>query len=172
MIRTETVASKRNIDLLADFIDAFPSLAVDVVETALRKDVLPGFYDDLRYTPGAAKNGLNSGQPFVWSTNKVANDRARKWFFANYPQGYTRTGEFARGWQITFNEGLNNISMSVSNSLPAAGYIVGNVRTGAGQIPGHARTGHALVYKTIDFWSDAAIAVATDAITALIDGRP
>lgn len=172
MIRTDTIGSTRNLDLLEDFIGAFPTLALDAAKTALNRDVTPQFESELRYYPGASKNGLNSGQPFVWSLNKAANDRARRAFFALHPNGYQRTGAFGRGWSVVINEGINNISMTVRNPFKKAALVVGNIRTGEGQIPGHSRTGWPLVYKTIDFWQEAAQETTVKAVDKLIKGRP
>jgi hypothetical protein len=172
MIRTETLASTRNLDLLEDFIAAFPEVALDRAKTALNRDVTPQFINELAYYPGASKNALNSGQPFVWSLNKAANDRARRWYFANYPNGYTRTGAFGRGWSVVINEGVNNLTMTVRNPFKKAGYVVGSIRTGEGQIPGHQNTGWVKVKGTIDFWQEAAQETVIEAVGELVSRRP
>lgn len=172
MIRIDTITSTRQVDLLADFIPAYPGLALSEAEAALDREVTPAFLNELRYYPGAAKNGLNSGQPFVWSKNKAANDRARRAFFARHPNGYTRTGEFGRGWTIRIVEGVNQITMTVSNPFKKAALVVGSQRTGEGQIPGHANTGWVKVKGTIDFWQEAAQDVAVKAVGKMVNGRP
>lgn len=113
--------------------------------------------------PGPSINGNNSDTPWQFAT-----DLSRKWFFANFPNGYDRTFELEKGWQVylitTFegnasflsqlvrgtplvgdisviiaNDTMDNISRGVGPNVPYSFYVYG-----PRQVQGHARTGWSL----------------------------
>lgn len=78
--------------------------------------------------------------PFVWSYDKTKNERARRWFFANYPAGYTRTGALGRNWKSSIELAAGGvIEIAVENDSRAASYVYGSDTYG--QVPGHETTG-------------------------------
>lgn len=156
----------RNRARTEDLLTRFPALASYRLQTAFETDVIPQMKAALFY-PGPAKNGLNSGTPFLWSFDPAANARARRWFFANYPEGYTRSGNFGRAWEITVAVKQAEVMLSVSNPTPGTRYIVGDFANGAGQIPGHRRTGWPLAAPAIKTGKVRARAVARLTINKL-----
>ena len=69
----------------------------------------------------------------------IANARARRWFFANYPEGYTRTGALGKAWDVKMSVTVAGFSVSIANPAKAASYVYGT--ESYPQIPGHATTG-------------------------------
>lgn len=113
---------------------------------AIARDVIPPVErlldrlidERLRVYPPAR----GAGSPrFVWSYNAEKNARARRWFFANYPNGYTRSGLLGRAWlgDITYQN--DTLTTRVSNPSKAASYVYGSEPFNFEQVPGHARTG-------------------------------
>lgn len=84
--------------------------------------------------PRSRRNG-----PFVWSLDPEANARARRWFFANYPNGYERTGALAEAWDVLINIAREGLAVTITNEARAASYVYGDEE--GSQIPGHAETG-------------------------------
>ncbi len=78
-------------------------------------------------------------KPFRWSKNKQANDRARRWFFANYPEGYERTGALGKAWDVRMSITRAGLDLLVGNTADVAGRVYGSSE--GGQIPGHSDTG-------------------------------
>lgn len=76
---------------------------------------------------------------FRWSNDPAANARARRWFFAHYPNGYTRTGKLGEAWKIGMSVSVAGFSVTVINPAKAASYVYGSERYD--QVPGHADTG-------------------------------
>jgi hypothetical protein len=85
---------------------------------------------------------LHGGGERAWSTDPAANRRAQRWFFANYPNGFRRTGALNRAWRLT----ARGLRLSLENASRAASYVFSfakNVRARGGRPnPGHIRTGH------------------------------
>jgi hypothetical protein len=80
-----------------------------------------------------------SGGTFVWSHDPEANARARRWFFAHYPKGYTRTGKLPEAWDILISIARDGLTVTIVNQARAASYVYGD--EDQAQIPGHAETG-------------------------------
>lgn len=80
---------------------------------------------------------------FIWSHDPEKNARARRWFFANYPNGYTRTGALVQAWEtaIEFDAGITRIE--IENPARGASYVFGSDEFD--QVPGHKTTGWPLV---------------------------
>lgn len=165
MIRQKTVATNRQIPLLRDFLGAFPELAVETVQRRLERTVTPPFLQELRHEAERVKH------PFVWSYDPVKNARARRWFFANFPKGYKRTGALSRSWKITFVRGKQSISMRVTNNRKGASFVVGSLNGKLGQVPGHSKSGWPLAAPTISFWQVAAREEAHEAVKELIERK-
>ena len=88
---------------------------------------------------GAYPPRRSLSRKFVWSHDPIANAKARRWFFANYPEGYSRTGELGRAWKVALSVTVAGFSVSVGNPAKAASYVYGSERYD--QVPGHADTG-------------------------------
>lgn len=104
----------------------------------------------------------NLSRPFVWSNNPEANARARRWFFANYPNGYTRTGDMGKAWKVGLSVTVAGFSVTVRNPADGASYVYGD--DAYRQIPGHAATGW---FKSEDVFTDLAAQAERDLVTEL-----
>lgn len=105
----------------------------------IQRDALPPLSRALdrnvrRYPPER-----NPAVPFVWSFDPAANARARRWFFANYPNGYQRTGDLGEAWYADILLRDGSIIISLENETRGASYVHGSDEYG--QVPGHVRTG-------------------------------
>jgi hypothetical protein len=89
-----------------------------------------------------------SSPHFVWSTHAAANARARRWFFAHYPEGYTRTGKMAKSWQLDtlLQDGV--IILQVAHPAKGSSYVYGSDTYE--QIPGHRITGWPVVIDEVE----------------------
>jgi hypothetical protein len=126
------------------FEDVFNGTAQDTFD-----ELQPEFLEALRYTPGASLNGLNSDQPFVWSTDPVKNKAARGWWFANFPNGRERTGALNDAWTVALERAGKALQLLVSNITPYTKWVVDTFDQRRNyQIPGHARTGWRRVNET------------------------
>lgn len=80
--------------------------------------------------------------PFIWSYDKAAQGRARRWYFANkVPKGssggrYQRTGELEANWDVQFIEDSAGGYFQAENDARAALYVYGER-----QVPSHYLTG-------------------------------
>lgn len=86
------------------------------------------------------------GSPrFVWSNNRAANERARRWWFANadkFPSRngyYARTGKLQRAWRVDVVLERGRVLIRAVNDNRGASYVYGRPRVQ--QVPGHKRTG-------------------------------
>lgn len=88
--------------------------------------------------PGPSQHGGGRG---AWSTDPAADNRARRWWFANYPAGRPRTGGLMRAWVFT----VRGNRLSLENTSPAGKYVLSMARQprarGGRPNPGHIRTG-------------------------------
>lgn len=149
---------------------------IDQIAQATTRQIQPGFLDELGYYPPRQPQ-----LPFVWSTDPAANDRARKWYFANKVKGgaggrYQRTGAYGRSFRVRWQDG----SLLVSTDYAGARWVGGSLsldpqRAGRWQVPSHKRTGWPRQANTINFWFDAfreqLIANVTRDIGAVMAGR-
>lgn len=113
---------------------------------AIARDVIPPVErlldrlvdERLRVYPPARGAG---SPPFIWSFNPVKQALARRWWWANYPNGKERSGLLGRLWlgEITYQD--NTLATRVSNPSKAASYVYGSEQFNFEQVPGHARTG-------------------------------
>lgn len=165
-IRVDPVLETRAIANFDAFLDAFPELATETVEDAWRKEIEPEFTSEVQWYPGPSQNSLNSGAPFVWSLDPAANARARRWWFANFPNGRERTGKLAESYQVAITQGDGIIAISVRNTAPYHQWVKGRR-----QIPGHLRTGWPLDKEIMDFWAEASREVIIDAVIGLVSGK-
>lgn len=137
------------------FADGFDRV-VDTISTDVFKAIERPLLDDLRTYPARA-----AVLPFVWSRNKAANERARRYYFAviakSNPGGrYQRTGKYAQSWTVTLRKSGSVRTISAGSNYPAAKFIGGSFnRNRDFQIPGHKVTGWPQSAKTVDFWLNA-----------------
>lgn len=129
-------------------------------------DVRTGFLADVANYP---TNKPSS--PFVWSTNRSKNEKARRWWFAAVDDNrvetdgshYVRSNELAKGWEITsFSDPKSSefeIAILARGSTNRGGFkhkwVVGTFdqRDGAKwQIRGHQRTGWYLINDIAAKW--------------------
>lgn len=111
------------------------------------------------------------GNRFIWSRDPVKQARARRWFFANYPNGYTRTGALERAWfgEITYTD--NTITTTIGNPNKAASYVYGSEQFDFVQVIGHQQTGWLNSGETApDILLDIGIRL-DDGIEAVIDNE-
>lgn len=119
------------------FQDVFDGTAQETFD-----ELKPDFLEELRYTPGASLNSLNSDQPYVWSTDPVKNKAARGWWFANFPNGRERTGALNDAWDVLLGRVGKAFDLLVSNATDYAKWVVDSFDLRRSyQNPGHARTG-------------------------------
>lgn len=85
--------------------------------------------------------------PFIWSHDPTKQARARRWFFAHYPNGYRRTHTMSKAWEvaITLNDG--GLTFDIGNPTPGASYVYGTAEFG--QVPGHVTTGWQRAVETL-----------------------
>ncbi len=104
------------------------------------RDVIPPLERRLDRVLANEPPRRNAGSPtFIWSFNPAANARARRWFFAHFPKGYTRTGQMAKSWMSEIFLDGDTIVISVTNPAPGSSFVYGD--DARSQIPGHATTG-------------------------------
>jgi hypothetical protein len=70
---------------------------------------------------------------------RFATERSRRWFFANYPEGYTRTGQLGESWRVKMSVTVAGFSMEIGTDADAAQYVYGGEQFR--QVPGHFDTG-------------------------------
>lgn len=84
---------------------------------------------------------------FVWSLNRAANARARRWWFWQLSQGniptdgqhYIRSNTIPNSWQTEiFIEG-DEVQLTIFNPAPGSEFLYGSPTQT--QVPGHATTG-------------------------------
>lgn len=100
--------------------------------------------DLVRKTP---KPRTSSSPRFIWSRDKAAQDRARRWWFAAIARGeiptngqnYQRTGQLQRAWKIEVTRKGTTLTLIAANNNRGAVYVYGDY--GRPQIPGHRATG-------------------------------
>lgn len=78
-------------------------------------------------------------RPFIWSRDPVKQARARRWFYANYPNGYTRTRGMAKGWGLNVDLVGDDVLINLANDNEGASWVHGS--EDRGQVPGHITTG-------------------------------
>jgi hypothetical protein len=134
---------------LADLVKELQEFAPKRLPRAIARTLLPTLQrqlDTLVDTQLVRREPPPRGEgspPFVWSNDPVKNARARRGFFARYPNGYQRTGQLAKAWQgdIVFDAPDGVITIGVDNPSAAASYVYGAEEYNFEQVPGHATTG-------------------------------
>ena len=147
--RADLVIDYRGFQSLTTFIRQYPDTVQREVRAKFYGEMAQPMLEDFQDQPGPAKTSRNSGQVFVWSENHEANRRAQMWFFANYPNGYTRTGKLAQGYTVGVSESDDALSIFVRNPSKALKFVKGRR-----QIPGHRRTGWARDEDLFRYWRD------------------
>jgi hypothetical protein len=141
--RADLVIDYKAIDALKRFVQQYPTLVAKEVRARFYGEIAQPMLEDFKHYPGPAKH------PFEWSSNPTANARARGWFFANYPQGYRRTGKLAQGYTIGVTENDDALAIFVRNPSKALKWVKGKR-----QIPGHKRSGWRLDSDLYSYWRD------------------
>lgn len=163
-------------------IDLKPILsALDMDIDSLRGRLRKQYRRDVKRLRNRAKRTLTrypgpSVHPFVWSYNKAANDRARRWWFMAIDKGlvrtdgvrYVRSGELGESWEMIYD--ASNGTITFFNSADGAGYVIGDR-----QIPGHRRTGWQQIDMMLDDLMNYAHELAfdhwIDLVDSLVKGR-
>ncbi len=156
MIRSSTIYNAKPLQDIAAFMREAPQEAARFGEQLYRK-YEPRMMQEVRYRPARSLNGLNSGRPFQWSPDPKANARARAWFFANYPNGYKRTGKWERGWQSRFDTTRNTFGFTIFGNGRDKEFTSGAMNRVERNRPiiGHLRSGYIPIKKTVDYWTEA-----------------
>ncbi len=127
---------------------------------------------DQRLGKGATPPARTINSPkFIWSFDRAKNARARRWFFANYPNGYKRTGRLEQSWRFTVTPSQDNrVVVDLRNDTNASSYVYGSPAFNYEQVPGHVTTGwpNARIGESIVL--DATIYLETK-LTAIIDSE-
>ena len=84
---------------------------------------------------------------FVWSLNRAADERARRWWFRAVREGlvptdgehYRRSGTIPASWIITVSRDTNPITVIAQNPAEGSEFVYGSETQR--QVPGHATTG-------------------------------
>jgi hypothetical protein len=84
---------------------------------------------------------------FVWSFNREANKKARRWWFRELKLGsintdgrhYQRTGVIRNSWQTEISISGDEVILSLFNPAPGSEYLYGSPEQR--QVPGHTATG-------------------------------
>ena len=141
--RADLVIDYRGFQSLTTFIRQYPDTVQREVRAKFYGEMAQPMLRDFQEQPGAAKH------PFVWSENHEANRRAQRWFFANYPNGYTRTGKLVQGYTVGVSESDDALSIFVRNPSKALRWVKGRR-----QIPGHRKSGWRLDSDIFQYWRD------------------
>jgi hypothetical protein len=88
-----------------------------------------------------------TNQKFVWSFNREANTRARRWWFRQIKLGniptdgehYIRSNTIINAWISEIRIDGDAILFTLSNPAPGASHVYGSPEQT--QVPGHASTG-------------------------------
>lgn len=133
-ITIELTSGNELAEMVRELNDLGTSLSREISREVLPE--LERVLDRTLRTPAPARN---RNIRFVWSTNPEANERARKWWFANNDGAYVRTGKIPNAW--TAETSLRNgvVTMSIQNAEEGASYVYGSDTYN--QIPGHRTTG-------------------------------
>lgn len=125
-----------------------PALYRTATNLELRR-VRPLILADMRLKPRHSR-----AIRFVWSLDAAADNRARRWWFANYVKGkppgvYQRTGATERATKVTGSADKTNGELSIE--VPErAGMFVFNIDNR--QIPSHALSGHPRIQDVAEKW--------------------
>jgi hypothetical protein len=110
----------------------------DIVKFTTQKNINRYMRPMEQMNPGPSLHGAKRG---AWSTDPAADARARRWWWANFPNGRQRTGSLNKRWLFV----LRGNRLSLENTNPAAAYVFSFAKTprarGGRPNPGHIRTG-------------------------------
>jgi hypothetical protein len=157
-VRTTLSVSTNVEDDLLVYLEQFNQANEDLVRDVM-DDIAPDLLDELTFMPGTPAS------PFVWSNNKEANDRARRWWFWAISAGdvrtdgrhYIRTEQLVNGWSIEILSEGETTRVKLENPSSVLPLVQGSLaqnisQAGRFQIPGHRNTGWILVAITVNFW--------------------
>jgi len=99
---------------------------------------------------------------FVWSFNRAANARARRWWFWAIAQGivqtagghYRRTNKIAESWEFFATTSPDGIEIIANNDAPGSEFLYGS--QSRRQVPGHRSTGWLNLDETITLIGEGA----------------
>ena len=142
-----SIKIKQSHETLGELANRFPRSLRKAFRQRVEDEVIPHVQDVLikrlvEETPSPRGSGK-----FVWSRKSAANERARRWWFANVNSGeidtdgshYRRTGKMQKQWRVYGKVRTNSAELEVINRNPGAKYVYGNAERP--QIPGHRDTG-------------------------------
>lgn len=89
--------------------------------------------------------------PFKWSNDPAADNRARRWYFANKVKGrkggrYKRTGALGRSWQFIMETSNFAGTYRIQSLTRAAIFVQGNR-----QVPSHRQTGWSRAREVVEY---------------------
>lgn len=153
-VRTRLIINSEPLVEARQFVRKFDSVVTGTAKETF-DELEPMFREELTYTPGPSKNSTNSDQPYRWSNDPVADANARKFWFANFPNGRERTGELNEQWLVELAKVRAALELVVSNAAAHAKWVVDSFdRRRSYQNPGHARTGWRRVAETTSTFFD------------------
>lgn len=161
MIKSTRVRTGNGLDIIDEYARAFPQIVSETLADAANA-VEPFALDELSTYPGPAVH------PFEFST--LASQR---WFFANYPDGYTRTGRFGKSWRLVIDLRPGGGSVRLGSNHKEASRIVGPLnpkQSKKRQVPGHRRTGWQ-AKETVEFWLAAVQDEHRERLFKIMSGR-
>jgi hypothetical protein len=166
VIKSTHVRTGKGLDIVDEFARTFPAIVSETLADAANA-VEPFALDELSTYPGPAVH------PFQFSEDAAANRRAQMWFFANYPDGYTRTGRFGKSWRLVIDLRPGGGSVRLGSNHPEASRIVGPLnpkQSRKRQVPGHRRTGWR-AKETVEFWLTAVQEEHRERLFKIMSGR-
>ena len=130
-------------DILSEFTQL---LDVQAVERMVNRDIAPVVERRLD-TVIATTPPPRDDTKFIWSLNRAANARARRWWFANLREGniptdgqhYLRSGVIPDSWQTEIAIDGDAVTLTIFNPAPGSERVYGSPEIT--QVPGHATTG-------------------------------
>lgn len=137
-IRISVRSDPKPLDGYAAFLRNVQRANSDILRMTAQKNINVYLRPMEQVNPGPSQHGARAG---AWSTDPAADARARRWWFANYPNGRARTGNLNRAWVLV----TRGNRLSLENNSRGAAYVFSFAQTprarGGRPNPGHIRTG-------------------------------
>jgi hypothetical protein len=138
---------KAKISGVDDILSEMRQLAeTKTIARMVNRDIAPPIerrMDAIARKPAPPRTSIK----FVWSLQRAANERARRWWWANLRAGtiptdgshYLRSGLISSSWQNEIFIQGDTVVLLIFNPADGAEYVYGSPEQT--QVPGHAATG-------------------------------
>lgn len=154
MIRQKLAVNAKLVSELNGYYDSFESIAREEFD-AVWRGIEPLLRDELETQPRRRIwPGDYPGRRLEWTSEKQ-----RRWYWANVGHPYQRTGRLAKSWRTSASYAGGRVTIIVENPAKSAQYVYGSLaKTNPGRFQQrfHAITGWEPMYKTVNYWLDAA----------------